>query len=178
MWPSESIITVIGGFLDFQGLARFCLCSAEVNKVLRKEFITKSRPAVIDYLGNMIMEEREAEPCTPYTMIVRDAQLIRFENLDEENTGRLMFFSTALSDDEESLVVRASYVFTEDDVVSIETFIEIMITPSKTNPAKNGTVRIKKQHHLESITESEYTEGFNPRLVIEWCPVARSEIRD
>lgn len=179
MWLPEPVITTIGGFLPFKDLARFYLASTKTKKALLKDFIARSHPAVIDYIGNRIMEEREAEPCQPYTMLVRDAQLIRFENLDEDKTGWLTFFSTALSDDENSLEVRTSYIFSEEEEVnSVEAMIKVTITPSKENPTKNVTVVIKREYNIWSTTTLEYTDGFNPRLALEWCPVVVPNLSD
>ena len=175
---SDKTHTTIGSLLPFEKLAMLYSTSKKLKKVLHTDFTKRSHPAIIDYLGNRIMEEREIEPCEPYSMRIVDSQTLKFEHLDENNIHRLTYFCTALSEDEKSLLVKASYIFPEDGVNMPYAMIDVTITPSEINPAKEGTVTIKKQCSTDSITESEYNDGLDPRLVIEWCPVGMPEIMD
>lgn len=96
----------------------------------------------------------------------------------------VVLFSSDTADDKKSLEIRASYVSSDAGFNTLEAFIEVKITPSSESPMRKGTVSIKREYNnnidaadttttTTTTTDSivPYTNGFNPREALEWCPL-------
>lgn len=172
MWYSEELLTTIAEFLDFQGLRLLCFASKESFKVLREKFLTQAHPHAVAYLARQIIQERIRAPRPDwYQMCIRDENLIRFADLDHQESGVLMLFSTELAENKESLTIQAAYAISEESFTRAEAFISVKITPSRENPMRSGTAIVTRQRDTTTVITTQYTEGFNPRLALEWCPV-------
>ena len=169
MWLSDGVLTTIAGFLDFKSLNRLSLTDKSSNRALTQEHKKQSLPYVIDYIKHRIMEERRRAPHNPFTMIVRDEHLIRFSNLDYEETGILTLFSTEIEGN--SLEVRAAYANSDEGFMHPVGLIQAVITPSIEHPIRQGKVVISRNRTTGNETTIEYTNRLNPRLALEWCPL-------
>ncbi len=178
MWLSDGLLTSIAGFLDFHGLRLLSSASKETRKTLLKEFRTKSHPHAVACIARRIMQERIRTPPPQWmTATVRDPlHLVRYADLDAEQTGTLMLFSTDITDDRRSLKVRGSYANSDEGFTTLHAFIEVTITPSRENPMRSGAVVIERREgegddESTTTTTDGYTDGFDPRRALEWCPV-------
>jgi hypothetical protein len=167
-WLTEELLTAIAEFLDFKGLYRLSLTSKKVSTGVFQEFLTKSHPHAVACISRRIMQARIS---TPFRMnlTVRDPlHWLRYDDLDEEQDGSLVLFCSEISDDRKSLVVRTSYARSDGGFAMLEDFIEATITPSRDDPMRRGAVSIKREL---TTTTTEYTDGFDTRLALEWCPL-------
>ncbi len=182
MWLSEELLTSIAKFLEFKDILRLCLTSKDSSKALLQEFSTKAHPHAVAYIARQIMQERINTPHPEwFKMIIRDPlHLIRYEDLDEENSGAVVLFSSDTADDKKSLEIRTSYISSDAGFNTLEAFIEVKITPSSESPMRKGTLSIKWEYNnntdaADTTTTTNsivpYTNGFNPREALEWCPL-------
>ena len=187
---NELLLVSIAKFLDFKAIHRFRLVSKNIlfKALLQEEFLTKSHPHAVVHISRWIMRERINNNIAPrpswMRQIIRDPlHLVRYEDLDEENSGQLVLFSSDVNDDGKSLAVRVSYVSQVEGFSTLEAFIEATITPSHSNPLRRGVVSIRQEFHTTTTTttkqttrhlvmEEEYADGFDPREALErWCPL-------
>lgn len=173
LWLTDELLLAIAEFLNFNGLRLLCFASKDTSKSLLEEFLAKSHPHFVRYLSRQIMQERIRAPHPEWmTMIIRDPHhLVRFESLDEEETGEIKLFSSDVNDDGKSLAVRISYVSNNEGFSTVVAFTEVTIAPSKKNPMRQGTVSITREHDRTTTTTTEYSDGLDPRKALEWCPL-------
>ena len=172
---NEELLASIAKFLDFKAIHLFRLVSKDISKALLQEFLTKSHPHAVVHISRWIMRERINTPCPGWMrQIIRDPlHLVRYEDIDEENSGQLVLFSSDINDDGKSLAVRVSYVSRVEGFDTLEAFIEATITPSHINPLRSGVVSIRQEFNTTTTAAAvDYADGFDPREALErWCPL-------
>ena len=172
MWMCDEILLSIAEFLDFKGLLMLFSTSKKSMKALKNKFTKESHPHALAYMTLKIFEARQNAPHPArFQMLVRDAETIRFNALDRKQSGTVTMFWARVTDDRKSFSVQVSYVFQERGFSTVESSIEVVVTPSETTPFRSGTLRISHFRDTTTTTTLEYSDGFDYNRVLEMCPL-------
>jgi hypothetical protein len=171
MWMSDEIFQSIAEFLDFRGIRNLFSTSKKAIKALKNKFTKESHPHALAYMTLKIFEARRNGPHTPFQMLVRDAETIRFNDLDHEQTGWVTMFWVRVADDGKSISIRVSYVANDEGFSTVDSSIEVVVTPSETTPFRSGAIHINRIRDTTTTATLEYADGFDYHRVLELCPL-------
>ena len=118
----------------------------------------------MNLIAHQIVTQRRRQPSNPFTnMLVRDASFIVFTNYNEERVGEMSTFWVRV--DEGIIKISASYAYDEEPGFStILGHTEATIALDRTIPMRRGRV-------TTDSTSFDYTDGLDPRLALDWCPL-------
>ena len=172
MWMSDEIFQSIAEFLDFRGILNLFSTSKKAIKALKNKFTKESHPHALAYMTLKIFEARQnAQRPARFQMLVRDEETIRFNDLDHEQTGWVTMFWVRVADDGKSISIRVSYVANDEGFSTVDSSIEVVVTPSETTPFRSGAIYINRIRDTTTTATLEYADGFDYHRVLELCPL-------
>ena len=172
MWMCDEILLSIAEFLDFKGLLMLFSTSKKSMKALKNKFTKESHPHALAYMTLKIFEARQNAPHPAFIrMSIRDAETIRFQDLDEDETGLETIFWARVADDRKSFSVQVSYVELMEGFTYTRSSIEVVVTPSETIPFRSGTFRVSRFLDNTTVETLDYADGFDCCRLLALCPL-------
>jgi hypothetical protein len=162
---NPDILSLVAASLDYRSLARMLRTSKANAALLTPRFTQVARPHSLGHMVQLIIDERMRTPADEYTArTMEDSCCIRFFN-NKNEFGPMAIFTVV--EDSHSIIVSTrigyamKYPDTEEGFSQILRSHSLTIFPSFDRPLRRGTV-----------SNEEYTNGFEPAAIIQRCPVA------
>ena len=165
----EEVFKLITSHLDFKELARLCSTYKESYKTLKQDLAVKSHPHAVAFIAHNIMAERLRMPSGEFELSVRNETLVLFNSLNSDGNGPTTRFSVETGEDKQSIEVKVNYGHRQEDLLITGSSVSVVIIPSSKSPIRSGRIQITRGDG--PTTTTEYTNGIDPRLVLEWCPL-------
>ena len=166
----ETTLLAVAEFAEFPALARLCQTSKATMAALKGKVLHRRAVAL---MAPRIMEEFKQMNRVPFQMVVRDTETLRFNDLDDDQSGTVTMIWVSTTNGGKSVEFKSAYVAYDGGFSTVEASIEVVVTPSETPPFDSGTMRITRYLDDDdaATTTEEYMGGFDYTRVRHLCPV-------